>query len=223
MRKAAFFDVDGTLTTGNVWRCIMDYFKDRGERRFTNAFYWAYNTPSYLLFKMGLISQGRFRRGWALHLPWFFRGYSEADAERVWEGVLADYLSPLWRTDSRALLEEHSKAGDLVVLVSGGPTPLVERIAGELGADFGVGTDMLMYEGRYTGGSGEVCQGAQKAALTRKRLDDEGITVDFAASTAYADSSADVELLEMAGHAVALHPDEHLRPIAEARGWEIVE
>ena len=223
MRKAAFFDVDGTLTTGNVWRCIMDYFKDQGERRLTNACYWAYHTPSYLLFKLGVISQSRFRHGWALHLPWFFRGYSLADADRVWDGVLADYLPPLWRADARAILDEHRAASDLIVLVSGGPTPLVERIAGELGAHLGIGSDMVLRDGRYTGASGGVCQGAQKAEFARARLQAEGISVDFAASAAYADSSADVELLELVGRPVALHADEHLRPIAEARGWEIIE
>ncbi|MDA1330264.1 MAG: hypothetical protein O3B43_04245 [Chloroflexi bacterium] len=96
-RKAAFFDVDGTLTTENVWRQIMDWFKARGKRRLTNAFFWAYHTPSFVLFKLGLISQSRFRRGWALHLPWFLRGYTLEQGAEVWDGVVQDYLPKLWR------------------------------------------------------------------------------------------------------------------------------
>ncbi|MDA1330265.1 MAG: haloacid dehalogenase-like hydrolase [Chloroflexi bacterium] len=54
-------------------------------------------------------------------------------------------------------MDEHRKAGDLIVLVSGGPTPLVQRIAKELGADIGVGTDVLVSDGRYTGKAGVTC------------------------------------------------------------------
>ncbi|MEJ2264139.1 MAG: hypothetical protein P8X95_11875 [Anaerolineales bacterium] len=34
--KAAFFDVDGTLTTTRVWEGLMEYFRQRDLRRWTN-------------------------------------------------------------------------------------------------------------------------------------------------------------------------------------------
>jgi fatty acyl-CoA reductase len=46
--------------------------------------------------------------------------------------------------------------------------------------------------------------------------------VDFTASVAYADSSADIAMFEMVGEAVAVHPDEFLLPIAKERGWKII-
>lgn len=221
-RKVAFFDVDGTLTQGNVWRAIMDQFKKRKIRRTTNALYWLYHAPSYFLFKASLISQSRFRRGWAKHLAWYFRGYDEPRAEAIWDGVLNDHLPSQWRQDSIKILKRHKESGDLVVLVSGGPTPLIQRIAHHLGADMGVGTDLIKEGGLFTGKSGEVCQDENKELLSKIALQQKGLNVDFAGSVAYADSSADVAMFEMVGRAVALHPDEYLLPIAKERGWEII-
>lgn len=222
MRKAAFFDVDGTLTTGNVWRAIMDYFQTRGERRTAHAAYWAYHAPLYILFKLGLISQTAFRRPWAAHLAWYFRGLSVREAESVWNKIVEQHMSSLWRPDTLKLLADHKRAGELVVLVSAGPLPLEEHIAQKLGADLAVGTDFEVNDGRYTGrAKGRVCIAENKAVMSQEKLREEGIEVDFSASYAYADSSGDVALLEMVGNPVAVHPDEHLRPIAAKRGWKI--
>jgi HAD superfamily hydrolase (TIGR01490 family) len=223
-RKAAFFDVDGTLTTGRVWRGIMDYFKQRSERRLINALFWARHMPIYFAFKLKLVGQSAFRRPWAANLPTYFRGYTVEEAQTIWDYVVDEYLPPLLRPDALALIQQHKQAGDLVVLVSAGPTPLQERIAAAVGADLAVGTEPEVVEGRYTGRSrGPVCMDEYKPLLTLDKLSALGIEVDLAASHAYADSAGDVGLLGMAGHPVALHPDAHLRPIAEARGWKIME
>lgn len=222
-RKAAFFDVDGTLTTGRVWRGIMDYFQLRGQRRLTNFLYWAVHMPIYLLFKMGLVSQSAFRRPWAARLPWYFRGFSVDEADEIWDYVVNEYLPNLWRPDALALIKQHKRAGDLVVLVSAGPAPLQTRIAEAVGADLALGTQPELQDGRYSGRiSGPVCMDTHKASMTIDTLRRLDLDVDLSASTAYADSAGDVALLEMAGHAVAMYPDAHLRPIADARGWQII-
>ena len=46
------------------------------------------------------------------------------------------------------------------------------------------------------------------------------ITVDLAASYAYADSYTDLGLFAMAGHPVAVYPDKKLKAFAAARGWQ---
>lgn len=37
--RAAFFDVDGTLTKNRVWQGLREYFKTRGLRRWTLAYF----------------------------------------------------------------------------------------------------------------------------------------------------------------------------------------
>jgi phosphoserine phosphatase len=75
-----------------------------------------------------------------------------------------------------------------------------------------------MRDGRTTGRlAAPIGTGAPKAARV----------LDFAAgaelTAAYGDSLADVPLLEVAREAVAVAPDDELRPVAAARGWRVLE
>ena len=156
--KAAFFDVDGTLTTTNAWKGIMDYFRIHGLRRGTNLLFLLIHYPLYFFKRLGMISEGDFRTKWASHLGWYFRGYSEEDAEKIWAWVVDNYIKLNFRDDTRSLLDDHLEDGDLVILVSGGPVPLLLRIAYELGVEHVVGTEFEIRDGRFTGKVlGSVC------------------------------------------------------------------
>jgi phosphoserine phosphatase len=50
-----------------------------------------------------------------------------------------------------------------------------------------------------------------------------GDSIVWSESYAYADSYTDLPLLERAGHAVAVYPDDELAAHARIRGWEIME
>lgn len=220
--RAGFFDVDGTLTDTRVWEGLMAYFKFHGLRRWTHRVFWAYHMPYYLLLKARLISQGSFRRPWAAHLAWYLRGYTPQEAEEVWDWVVEEYLSRHWRFDARRLLDDHRAAEDLVMLVSAGPQPLLDRIAREVGAGHVVATGFALRHGRYTGHSLEpVCIDENKAALAKAYLAREGIEVNFQSSYAYADAISDLHLLEMVGNPVAVYADEGLTEVAEKRGWRV--
>jgi HAD superfamily hydrolase (TIGR01490 family) len=220
--RAAFFDVDGTLTDTRVWEGLMAYFKVHGLRRWTHRAFWAYHIPHYLLLKARLISQGTFRRPWAAHLAWYLRGYTPQEAEKVWDWVVEEFLSRHWRQDTRRLLDDHRAADDLVMLVSAGPQPLLNRIAREVGAGHVIATEFALRHGRYTGHSLEpVCIDENKAALAKAYLAREGIEVDFRGSHAYADAISDLHLLEMVGNPVVVYADEELKGIAEKRGWRV--
>ena len=222
--KAAFFDVDGTLTTERVWRGMLEYFQQRKLRTWTRRFFWAYHMPFYLLYKAGLVSQSTFRKPWAAHLPWFIRGYSVEQAQDVWDWVAQVYLEPFWRQDALDLIKKHKAAGDLVVLVSAGLTPLEDAIADRVGADLAVGTQPEIKNGCYTGGlASQVCLDEQKAELAKQELKAHNLDVDLAASTAYADSGTDIYMLEMVGNPIAFHPDEELLPIAQKRRWKVMK
>lgn len=220
--RAAFFDVDGTLTDTRVWEGLMMFFKVHGLRRWTHRLFWGYHMPYYLLLKARLISQGTFRKPWAAHLAWYLRGYTPQEAESIWDWVVKEFLSSHWRLDARRLLDDHRKAGDLVMLVSAGPQPLLECIAREVGANHVVATTFGLRDGRYTGHSLEpVCIDENKAALAKAYLERQEIEVDFLASYAYADAISDLHLLEMVGNPVAVYPDEELKGAAQERGWQI--
>lgn len=220
--KAAFFDVDGTLTKERVWKGLMEYFKTRGERRIIRALFWAYHLPLYFLFRLGLIGQTGFRKPWAAHLPWIFMGYTVEGAEKIWDWVVEEFLSKQWRADSLELVDHHLEAGDLVLLVSAGPKPILERIANEIGVSHVIGTVPQVRYGKYTSSiSGPICIEENKAKMALRYLEDKGFEVDLRESYAYADSLGDSQLLEMVGNPIATHPDDELRALANERGWKI--
>lgn len=220
--KAAFFDLDGTLTKAHVWGGILDYFKVHNLRRWTHRGYMAYHYPFYFASKLGLISDGRFREPWSAHLGWYVRGYSIEGAEQVWNWVVDNQVNKNWREDTCQILHKHKEEGDLTILVSGTPMPLLQIIVEDIGADHAVGTDLEIRDGMFTGrSSGPACIGDNKVFLTRAYLERNGIAIDYDASYAYADSISDQHMLEMVAHPVATYPDEALGQLAQDRGWQI--
>jgi HAD superfamily hydrolase (TIGR01490 family) len=220
---AAFFDIDGTLTSEHTWSGILDYFQRRGERRGTHLLYMAVHYPLYFMRRLRLISESNFRAPWAAHLAWYVRGYTIQQADELWNWAIDKFISQYWRADTCGLLEAHRQSGDLVMLVSSGPLPLVQRAALHLGVDHAVGTRFEIQGGRYTGRSLDpVCIEAYKASLPLDYLSIRGLKVDLETSYAYADSLADLPMLEMVGHPIAVYPDAGLQKIAVQRGWRLI-
>jgi HAD superfamily hydrolase (TIGR01490 family) len=220
--RAAFFDIDGTLTNERAWKGMLFYFQKHNLRRGTHLAYITLHYPLYFLRRLNLITEGAFRTPWSAHLSWYLRGFTLRQANELWEWTVGGFLSQHWRLDTKEILEEHKRSGDLVVLVSSGPQPMVDRIVQELGAHYGIGTRFEIQEGRYTGRSLKpVCIDQYKASMTRELLESQGLKVDLQASFAYADSLADLSLLEMTGNPVAVYPEAGLRSIAGSRQWRI--
>ena len=220
-RRAAFFDVDGTLTSGRTWMGFLEYYRQNGLRRGTHYAYLAYHYPLYFMRKLGLISEGRFRAPWAANMAWYVRGDTIEEANKAWSFTI-DYLERFWRDDTLGILNQHKESGDLVVLVSSGPLPLLEKTGEKLGADHVIGTAFEIENGRYTGRSVQpTCIDSYKASMTREFLADSGYSIDYVNSFSYADSIADLHMLEMVGNPTAVYADENLKRLAAARGWSV--
>lgn len=220
---AAFFDVDGTLTSERVWRGMLEYFRQRGVNRATHYLYMLRNYPSYILRKLGLISEVTFRIPWAANMAMYVKGMTPQECESIWNWVTTDYMRGNWREDILAILQDHIKRGEPVVLVSSGPYPMVKRIAMHIGTDHAVGTELELIDNLYTGRSlRPVCIDSYKASMAQDYLSGRGIRVDFANSHSYADSMTDLHLLEMVGNPVAVYPDQDLREIAIHRRWRVI-
>ena len=106
------------------------------------------------------------------------------------------------------------------MLVSSGLSPLLAAIGATLGVEHVVGPQVEWRDGRLTGRTlPPLVIGQRKASVTRQRLGDWGLDVDFAGSFAYADSISDLPLLELVGHPTAVYADKQLAALARERGW----
>lgn len=124
--------------------------------------------------------------------------------------------------EAQRLLDQHAQAGHDRIVVSASPIEIVGRIAAEIGLEGAVGTRSEIVDGRYTGRlEGAFCYGEGKVVEVQRLAAERGY--DLAQCTAYSDSVSDLPFLEAVGTAVAVNPEKHLRAVAVARGWRIVE
>ena len=120
----------------------MDYFRVHNLRRWTHRFYMAYHMPLYVLKQLGIISEAAFRKPWPAHLGWYLRGFSVSKTNQIWDWIADNHVRKNWRADACQILQEQRDQGALTFLISGTPTPLLKRLAGDADADHGVGTDL---------------------------------------------------------------------------------
>jgi HAD superfamily hydrolase (TIGR01490 family) len=222
--RAAFFDVDGTLTEHRVWSGVLDYFRVKRVRLVRSYLFTWFHFLLYGIYRFGLMSQVSFRSIWAKNLSWHFAGYSLNKVCEIWDWVIENRLKGHWRENIVSLLRQRKADGWVVFLVSGGPQGLLERITEEVGGDYAVGTVHQIRNGFYTGRSeGIACQGDNKPLLVKRKINEKDLHIELEESFAYADSMSDLQLLLMVGHPVAVYPDDGLREIAVSNGWDIIE
>ena len=128
-----------------------------------------------------------------------------------------------FRPGALTVLAEHRHAGDSLVLLSSTSPYLSRPVCAELGLDdflctrFGVDGN-----GNFTGRAVEpLCFGPGKVVHAEKYAAQRGLALERCAY--YADSMADVPMLQKVGRAVAVNPDQRLRRVAHARGWPVVD
>jgi HAD superfamily hydrolase (TIGR01490 family) len=220
---AAFFDVDGTLYNANMWRGLMEYVTTHGGKNRTRL-YMMRNLPYYYLWKLKLIDDETARRPWVWTLGSLITGWNAAQGDAAFRWVAEQYIQPTGNANVIARLKEHVARGHIVVLVSAMLTPTLKMLGEALNVTGVIGTSIEFANGRFTGRVvAPVCMGNAKGKLLRDWLTARNITIDFAASFAYADSLSDRALLEMVGQPVAVNPDPQLAALAREKNWEILE
>ncbi len=216
---AAFFDVDGTLFTGHVWRGMLEYFGTK-RGKWAVRLWWYYHMPAYGLRKLKVIGEEQFRGPWGAHLAWFVRGWTRDRLQGLYDFIANEYLMPHRREDTIGWLNDHNRQGHLTVLVSTGFTGMIGAIGKTIGAQIAIGSDLEMKNDRATGRiTLPVVIGQQKGLEARRRLSRLGYDVDYASSFAYADSITDMGLFEIVGNPRPVYPDAELMKIAKERGW----
>jgi len=222
MIRAAFFDLDGTLFTGHIWRGLAEHHRAHRTHRALVYVYLVTHMGLWLLHLARLVKEEPFYAAWVRHMPWLMAGFSEEEGQVVFRRLCDDYVLPRLRPDVMELVHRHQAEGRPVVLVSGTFQGLLEVIAEALGLQGAVGTRLRLRKGRYTGDVIEpICFGAGKVERLRQYLAQHP-EIDLAASYAYADSIYDVPLLEIVSHPVAVYPEARLATIARQRGWPII-
>jgi HAD superfamily hydrolase (TIGR01490 family) len=170
-------------------------------------------------YRLGLVKATEGARARAAGL---MSGRRVSDVSDLMERFTRDVLVPRLHPGAVSALNHHKERGDEVVMLSAALTPVVEGLARHLEVSWFAGTDLEEHDGVYTGAvSGKALYGVEKVEVARRFLHDLG--ADPGSCWAYADHETDVDLLELAGHPVAVNPRPALATAARERGWRIIE
>jgi len=211
----AIFDLDETLIAGDSDYSWGKFLVDQGQvdadryRNMNEKFYRDYqqgclDIREYLVFALEPLSR-----------------LSREQLSSLHRQFMAEVIQPMWLNKAVALLQEHRRRGDFLLIVTSTNRFVVEPICAKLGVDDFLATNLEVVDGRYTGAiEGEPSFREGKVSRLDTWLKKTGR--DLAGSYFYSDSVNDLPLLEKVEHPVAVNPDKKLGEIATERGWKII-
>ena len=215
MRRAAFFDLDGTLLTVNSAHLWI-----RRERRLGRVSLWQLIRVAVMLagYRLGFLNMERALRAALGQLV----GVPESDIRAQTRQWWIDEVRPFIAPGAKAVVEQHRKDGDLLVLLTSSSKYASEMAIEEFGLDGALFQGYEVKDGLFTGHPLKpICYGVGKveAAEAWAKINQ----VDLAASSFYSDSSTDVPMLARVGKPVVVHPDPRLKFVARRRGWPVID
>jgi HAD superfamily hydrolase (TIGR01490 family) len=216
-RRAAFYDLDGTLVDLNLVHAAVFTLANVGEwtGRVSYLIGFAARIPRLY------IAEQRDRRLLNTVLFEAFKGLSRdrlfSLGEEYCERILVSHLYPR----AVELIEANREAGIEPVLVTGSPDFIVAPLARHLGISDFAANRFVFSRGRATGRLAEpVMAGDDKAVWCAEYA--AAHDIDLADCWGYADSHYDTAFLAALGHPVAVNPDRRLRAAALSRQWPVL-
>ncbi|MFP4247138.1 MAG: HAD family hydrolase [Halochromatium sp.] len=210
----ALFDLDNTLLAGDsdyLWgRHLVDLGVVDGD------LYERANQQFYDDYRAGCLDIHAFLRFSLAPL----RQHPLAMLEQWREDFLRKHIEPIMLTAAHALVEQHRRAGDTLIVITATNAFVTAPIAARFGIEHLIATEPARAAEGYTGeivGPPAFREG--KVERLHQWLATHPATL--AGSTFYSDSINDVPLLETVDFPVAIDPDPGLAALARARGWPI--
>jgi alcohol-forming fatty acyl-CoA reductase len=219
--RVAFFDVAGTVATGEPWRYMLKH--PQIDKRQVRMIYARF-LPFWLGKRVGIVSDVLFRDRWVREMARLLKGWSRAQIDMLFDWILNDNMQNDFFPVIVERIRQHKQNGEGVVLVSGVFDGLGERFAAQVGADAAVGS-RLRYQNEMCSGAidGKIVAGEEKVAVIRHYLQTYHLPTDLSQHYAYADSYSDLPMLSAVGNAFAVYPEDALKAVAVARGWTIID
>ena len=214
------FDLDGTLLPRDSDHAFGEFVVALGWadgedfRRRNDAFY-----DDYLAGRLDIDAYVDFATA-----PWRDRPANEL--ARATQRFLDEVVRPMLQPAALELVRRHQRDGDQVAIVTATNDFVTRPIAGLLGIDELIATDLARDAGgRVTGGiRGVPAFREGKIVRVQEWLAQRGQAIgDFERSTFYSDSTNDLPLLNRVSDPVATNPGPALERIARERGWPILK
>jgi HAD superfamily hydrolase (TIGR01490 family) len=217
MRRAAFFDVDGTVVAGDIVRYGVEIRTMDRSRLGRLAWILGFLPRVPWLMALDAWRRAAFQRSFYR----LYRGLPADELERRAAALFRAYVEPRIFPDAVERIERHRARGDRIVLISGSIEPIVAPLAEHLRVSSVIAPRLAVESGRLTGELEEPPIAGERKADKMAAFASEN-EIDLDASVAYGDSADDLPMLELAGRAGVVNPRGRLLDHAMARNWEIL-
>lgn len=215
MRRAAFFDLDGTLLTVNsagLWVRRERRLGRLRRRQVALAAGW------FALYKLGLLDIERAMAEAAGTVA----GELEETLRRTTSAWYEEEVSRHAAPKAFEAVERHRAAGDLLVLLTSSTLWTGECAARQFGLHEVLCNRFEVQDGRLTGRvERPLCYGPGKVTLAERLCERHGI--DPGESSFYTDSYTDLPMLLRVREPRVVSPDPRLRLEARRRDWPVLE
>lgn len=218
MTRLAIFDLDNTLLGGDSDHAWGEYLIHAGlvdaeqHRQRNDAFYQQY--------KQGILDMNEYFEFAIAPVV----GFTKNRLDALHTEFMRLFVEPMMLPKAQALVDKHKAEGDMCIIVTATNRFVTAPIAERLGVHDLLATDLEVLEGVFTGKiDGIPCfQGGKITKLEAWLQAQDNTALSLDNSVFYSDSFNDIPLLEVAGEAVAVDPDDTLRAHASTRGWPII-
>jgi HAD superfamily hydrolase (TIGR01490 family) len=214
----AFYDFDGTLTSGNIVRRYAFYTLHQPSRlRATLKF-----AKLLASIPFWLAIESRSRRRFNEIFFREYRGMKEETLRGLSQRLFDKEILPSIYPDSQALVEEDRRQGYLPVLVTGELDIALDRVIQYFGFQDVICNHLIFKDGVVSGEVERPLIAEEEKPVAMEVLCRKFGT-EMKLCKAYSDSFSDVPMLEAVGFPAAVNPDRRLRRVAVERGWAILD
>jgi HAD superfamily hydrolase (TIGR01490 family) len=215
--QLTLFDLDGTLLAGDSDVLWCDFLIEKGL--LDRAAFAARNADMEARYQAGTVGAQEFAH--------FYLGLLAGKTEQYWEPLRREFLAtqvvPRIPAAAVQLVQQHLRAGDLVVMTTATGRFITELTANYFGIEHLLAIEPELADGRFTGrASGTLNMREGKVKRLHEWLAGRSHELHNFRSTAYSDSINDLPLLETVNEPVVVDPDPRLAAIARERGWRVL-
>ena len=211
----AIFDLDNTLIAGDSdhrwgeFACAEGLVDATRHARANDAFLQDYqdgclDIDAYLRFALSTIA-----------------GLTLAEVAALQKRFVRDWVEPMILPAAEALLEQHRKNGDTLLIITATNSVVTRPIADRLGVKHLIGCEAERQNGTYTGQPTGI-PSFREGKIQRLQAWLGEHPAATAGAYFYSDSHNDLPLLEWVDNPVAVDPDPRLKNIAGDRNWPVI-
>lgn len=218
--KLAVFDFDGTLLMKDTLPCLgREWVRQKNSLSRYIKIYLSI-LPVVLMYKAGFISREKMKRFAFDKFNGIFRKMTRPEIVKFFQQAYPN-LRKFFNSKVIKEIKAARDAGFHCVLLSGSYSDLMNIVAEDLGIHTVIAADLVFQEGVFDDRKTiSFIDGESKLSLLQKAFADKD--VHWADSKCFADSYADILVMQELGEPVAVNPDSGLLAHAQKQGWKVL-